>query len=128
MPYTDLELKVLKMILDYKNSNFTILNEQLAFSRVLDRETDSAWFLSKILVDKSKARSINNSTEKIIFWDVWCDVSQKIYMWFLLYIENWYITLLEGYTYDDDFTQFDMQNYELVYEWWSNRNIPDELL
>ncbi len=126
--YNDLELNVLKKILNINNETFAVLNEQLDSSEIQNREITSSWFFCKISVDKSITQPIKNMSDRIIFWDVLCNVDKKVYMWFLLYIENWYISLLEWYTFDDDFTQFDSKNYELSYELLNERKIPSELL
>lgn len=128
MVYNNLELNTLKKILNYQNNTFTILNSQLDHSWVLNREITSSGFFCEIFVDKSQAQPIKSTAERIVFWDVICNVDKNIYMWFLLYIKSWYISLLEWYTFDDDFTKFDSENYELVYELWNDRKIPTELL
>ena len=45
---------------------------------------------------------------------------------FILYIENWYLSMLECFSYNDKEISF--ENIKLVYEWWDVRNIDQRLL
>lgn len=126
MDYNKFEIQVIKKLLSYDNEVFEILNKQFQNSKVKTRKESSAWFYTEILVDKLNTIPIYTN-RRIAFWDIICEIQDESFMWFLLYIENWYLTLLEWYTFDKPFLNFDIERYNIKYE-QELRKIPKDLL
>jgi hypothetical protein len=93
---------------------------------VKKRDITGVWFFTYSDIDKEKISALWNIENRIVFWDVDYILDKEIYMWFLLYIEEWYISLLEWYTFTWEFNDVDIKDYELSYS-WRNRVIPDSL-
>ncbi len=124
MKYTKFEKKVIEKLLDYKYPNFWILKKQFLNSSVKDRQITDSWFFTDIKVN-TEVESLKYK-EKIVFWNLDCIYKWEIVMWFLLYIEDWYLTLLEAYTYDESFLDIDINSCKLTYN--KNIDIPKKLL
>lgn len=126
MNYKKIETDIINMLLSYKSNKFDILKKQFLNSKVINREENTSWFFIKIEVNTDIEKI--DIKQRLIFWDVISKANWKIFMWFLLYIENWYISLLEWYTFDDDFVWFNNNTYNLEFELPNKRKIPKELL
>lgn len=128
MKYNLLEKHIIEKLLCYNNNLFSILNKQFQFSTVINREESTVGFYTKIEVNKTKTEPVNIKSKSIIFWDVLCLLKNKPFMWFVLYIEDWYISMLEWYTFDESFDSFNIEDYQLIYELWEDRKIHKELM
>lgn len=128
MIFNQFEQIVIDKILDYDSMNFSILKKQIENSSIVSRESSTAWFFTNIEVNKNIAVPIKSITKNFIFWDVGLKRDNEDYMWFLLFIEEWYITMLEWYTYDQEFKDFTIfANYSFEYDKVNVRDIPEKL-
>lgn len=121
-----LERIVMERLLTWDSKSLNLLREQISKCTVKSREISPVWFFTHFSIsDLALPISAKN---KIIFGDVDCespDVPDGL--WFLLYIENGYISMLECYTYWDEVRSFDLELYTVKYN-SEKRELPKELL
>jgi hypothetical protein len=90
----------------YKNKNYKNILEQIKNSTVKSRESSTAWFFTEIIVKHNEDYRLDYKGS-LTFWDIGLDLWSENIMWFLFFIEDWYINLMEWYTYDYQFSSFD---------------------
>ena len=112
---TKLERRVLEMMLNSDNDILASLNRQLDSICVTSREVSSAGFFTHFYVPIDCKTSSVNSSVSFKFGDVCADIEGlKFGAGFLLYVENGYLKMLEGYSYDEPWPS-DVQKFELSY-------------
>lgn len=124
MNFNKFELEILNKFLDFSSKYSEKLKEQLLSASVKKMEYTGVWFYMEINV-------LNNTTsislkDNIKISDVLWIRNNIPSLGFILYIENWYLSMLECFSYDDK--EINFENIKLVYEWWDNRNIDQRLL
>lgn len=121
MILNQLEQTVIDKILDIDSIGVSILKKQITNVSVTSIKSSTPWFFTEIEVDKSKAVPIKNITKKFIFWDVGLNRKNESYMWFILFIKEWY-------TYDQEFNDFTIfANYSFNDDTFNVRDISEEL-
>ncbi len=116
-----LEKQVLSMLLEGEEKQLTILREQLKAASVSERKMTGVGFYTKFKIPK-KLKGIPNK-ESIKFGDVVAEISRLNHgAGFLLYIENGYLSMLEGYCYDEKWPE-EILNFKLKYSSDDKRDI-----
>ena len=127
MEYTNLEIEVIKLLLNINNEKFNILKEQFLHSKVKTRDITQVWFFTNISIGDSIKSLPQPIDERIVLSDVWARINWKDDIGFFLFIEKGYISMLEWFTYWDTLYNPNFKEYKVFYE-WDNRDIPNELL
>lgn len=124
MNFNKFELDILNKFLEFSSKNWDKLKKQLLSASVKKMEYTGVWFYMEINVLNNTAPISLKDNIKIsdILW-----IRDNIpSLGFILYIENWYLSMLECFSYNDKEISF--ENIKLVYEWWDVRNIDQRLL
>ena len=118
-----LEQKVLNMLLAEEGEEFSILREQLIEASVSKREMTGVGFYTTYVIPE-EARKLRGN-QSIKFGDVEAEIfGLKNGAGFILYIENGYIHMLEGYSYEEPWPE-EIVNFQLRYMPTRKKDVED---
>lgn len=119
---TELESKVMELLLQGEDSALHLLREQLRTSKVIAREFTGVGFFTKFEVPEDAKKIEGYKSFK--FGDVEATIAGlKHGAGFLLHIEKGALDTLEGYTYDEIWPS-DIRDFKVSYIGGSGRDLP----
>lgn len=108
----DLEKKVLNFILSEDNDEFSLLREQLSCCEVVRRERTGRGFFTYLEVDRERCQSMGSSNLQL--GSVGAHIKGLEHgAGFLLFVEDGFLTMLEGYSYGESWPELEKYEFEL---------------